>query len=278
MNVHLSGFSFIHRDQRTFIHRDLSEKLQLKVLGEEELKIFAFGDQSAITRTKTRRVELSLRSQYDDQGVRVKALEVPCICADIMATPSNSVLLELSRFHFQVADASQGGGSENIDLSIGADHYCEIVTGSTKRLSSRLMAVKTVFGWTVQGQVGTRKSTGVCSSAAGVIQIGVSEQTDKETSLLRESELWWRGPRWLQEDDTHWPTISESSSKVAECQMEERRVTVIPIVSSPSMAILNVENYSSFSRVVRVTAWYAVWSTTAARKRKRRSAHYELKK
>ncbi|XP_072143061.1 uncharacterized protein [Dermacentor andersoni] len=79
--------------QRTFINRNLSEKLKLKVLWEEELKIFAFGDQSAIPRTITRRVELWLRSQYDGKGVRLEALEVPCICADIMATPSNSVLL-----------------------------------------------------------------------------------------------------------------------------------------------------------------------------------------
>ncbi|XP_075542076.1 uncharacterized protein LOC142576031 [Dermacentor variabilis] len=33
-------------------------------------------------------------------------------------------------------------------------------------------------------------------------------------SALRESELWWKGPRWLQEDDTCWPTISEPSSKL----------------------------------------------------------------
>ncbi|XP_050043628.1 uncharacterized protein [Dermacentor andersoni] len=173
--------------QRTFIHRKLSEKLQLKVLGEEELKIFAFGETSATTRTKTRRVELWLRSQYDGKGVRVEALEVPCICVDIMAAPSNSVLLQLSKFHFQVADASRGDESENIDLLIGADHYWEIVTGSTKHLSSKLMAVETVFGWAVQGQVGTRKSTGVCSSAAGVMRIGVSEQIYKEISAQLKS-------------------------------------------------------------------------------------------
>ncbi|XP_075542185.1 uncharacterized protein LOC142576096 [Dermacentor variabilis] len=173
--------------QRTFIHRNLSEKLQLKVLGEEELKIFAFVEKSAMTRTKTRRVELWLRSQYYEKGVRVEALEVPCICADILAAASNSVLLQLSKFHFQVADASRGDESENVDLLIGADHYWEIVTGSTKRLSSKLMAVETVFGWTVQGQVATRKSTGVCSSAAGVMRIGVSEQIYKEISAQLKS-------------------------------------------------------------------------------------------
>ncbi|KAL3199024.1 hypothetical protein MRX96_043602 [Rhipicephalus microplus] len=80
--------------QRTFIHRKLSERLQLNVLGEEELKIYAFGDKSAITRTKARLVELWLQSQYDGKRARVEALEVPCICADIMAAPLNHLYVD----------------------------------------------------------------------------------------------------------------------------------------------------------------------------------------
>ncbi|XP_075535171.1 uncharacterized protein LOC142570707 [Dermacentor variabilis] len=49
------------------------------------------------------------------------------------------------------------------------------------------MAVETVFGWTLQGHVGTRKSTGVCSSAAGVMRIGVSEQIYKKISAQLKS-------------------------------------------------------------------------------------------
>ncbi|KAL3205482.1 hypothetical protein MRX96_040775 [Rhipicephalus microplus] len=194
--------------QRTFIHRKLSERLQLNVLGEEELKIYAFGDKSAITRTKARLVELWLQSQYDGKRARVEALEVPCICADIMAAPLKSVLLELSKFGLPVADVAQGDGSENIDLLIGADHYWEIVTGSTKRLTSKLMAVETAFGWTVQGQ-----------------------------------------------DKTHWPTTGEQSPGAVECHLEERKVTVMPVISSPFEAVLKVEEFSSCSRVVRLTAW-----------------------
>ncbi|XP_075743772.1 uncharacterized protein LOC142802692 [Rhipicephalus microplus] len=173
--------------QRTFIHRKLSERLQLNVLGEEELKIYAFGDKSAITRTKARLVELWLQSQYDGKRARVEALEVPCICADIMAAPLKSVLLELSKFGLPVADVAQGDGSENIDLLIGADHYWEIVTGSTKRLTSKLMAVETAFGWTVQGQVGAKRSPGGCPSVAGVMRVAVSEQTNKEISAQLRS-------------------------------------------------------------------------------------------
>ncbi|XP_037529398.1 uncharacterized protein LOC119406739 [Rhipicephalus sanguineus] len=74
-------------------------------------------------------------------------------------------------------------------------------------------------------------------------------------SALLESELWWKGPHWLHGDETHWPTTGEPSPGVAECHVEERKVTVMPIVSSSSEAVLKVEEFSSFSRVVRVTAW-----------------------
>ncbi|XP_037502495.1 uncharacterized protein LOC119376894 [Rhipicephalus sanguineus] len=74
-------------------------------------------------------------------------------------------------------------------------------------------------------------------------------------SALLESELWWKGPHWLHGDETHWPTTGEPCPGVAECHVEERKVTVMPIVSSSSEAVLKVEEFSSFSRVVRVTAW-----------------------
>ncbi|KAL1484720.1 hypothetical protein MTO96_032415 [Rhipicephalus appendiculatus] len=70
-----------------------------------------------------------------------------------------------------------------------------------------------------------------------------------------ESELWWRGPHWLHKDEMHWPTTGEPSQGAEGCQVEERKVTLMPIVSSPFEAVLKVEEFSSFSRVVRVTAW-----------------------
>ncbi|KAL3200248.1 hypothetical protein MRX96_043543 [Rhipicephalus microplus] len=115
--------------QRTFIHRKLSERLQLNVLGEEELKIYAFGDKSAITRTKARLVELWLQSQYDGKRARVEALEVPCICADIMAAPLKSVLLELSKFGLPVADVAQEQYAETANILRSHLYVDDLVTG-----------------------------------------------------------------------------------------------------------------------------------------------------
>ncbi|XP_037273559.2 uncharacterized protein LOC119165492 [Rhipicephalus microplus] len=74
-------------------------------------------------------------------------------------------------------------------------------------------------------------------------------------SALLESELWWRGPHWLHKDKTHWPTTGEQSPGAVECHLEERKVTVMPVISSPFEAVLKVEEFSSCSRVVRLTAW-----------------------
>lgn len=174
--------------QRTFIQRGVSEKLQLKVLGEEELRIFTFGDNTAAKHTKCRRVELWLRSQYDRQEVRVEALEVPCICADIMTAPSESSVAHMMNEGMNIADASRGAHTEDgISLLIGADYYWAIVTGSVKRLSPTLMAVDTTFGWTLQGQAGTTRSTAICSSAANVMRVIVTNETDKDISAQLRS-------------------------------------------------------------------------------------------
>ena len=87
-----------------------------------------------------------------------------------------------------VADATQGAQAEDgISLLIGADYYWAIVTGSIKRLSPKLMAVNTAFGWTLQGQAGTTRSTAICSSAANVVRVIVTEETDKEISAQLRS-------------------------------------------------------------------------------------------
>ncbi|KAL3209722.1 hypothetical protein MRX96_052312 [Rhipicephalus microplus] len=74
-------------------------------------------------------------------------------------------------------------------------------------------------------------------------------------SALLESELWWTGLHWLHKDERHWPPTSELSSGAGECHLEERKVTVMIIVSSLLEAVLKVKEFSAFSRVMRVNAW-----------------------
>ncbi|KAG0430402.1 hypothetical protein HPB47_022732 [Ixodes persulcatus] len=91
--------------QRTFVRRDISERLHLRMLGEEDVRIFTFGGNATTNPTKCRRVELWLRSRFDRKEVRVEALEVPCICADLVMAPSEVVVTQMKMEGMNIADS-----------------------------------------------------------------------------------------------------------------------------------------------------------------------------
>ncbi|KAL3242241.1 hypothetical protein MRX96_021353 [Rhipicephalus microplus] len=72
-------------------------------------------------------------------------------------------------------------------------------------------------------------------------------------------------------DKTHWPTTGEQSPGAVECHLEERKVTVMPVISSPFEAVLKVEEFSSCSRVVRLTAWVRRFVNNCRRGKERKS-------
>ncbi|KAG0423885.1 hypothetical protein HPB47_000376 [Ixodes persulcatus] len=118
--------------QRTFVRRDISERLHLRMLGEEDVRIFTFGGNATTNPTKCRRVELWLRSRFDRKEVRVEALEVPCICADLVMAPSEVVVTQMKMEGMNIADVTPDNAVEDgIGLLIGADHYWDVVTGSS---------------------------------------------------------------------------------------------------------------------------------------------------
>ncbi|KAL1440370.1 hypothetical protein MTO96_001194 [Rhipicephalus appendiculatus] len=71
-----------------------------------------------------------------------------------------------------------------VQLLVGADHYWDIMTGSVKRVNERLVAVETVFGWTLQG-TGTTSSAATYLTSAGMMQVSVNTEPDDVSRQLR---------------------------------------------------------------------------------------------
>lgn len=71
------------------------------------------------------------------------------------------------------ADVS-GTSDEDLELSvlIGADYYWKLVSGRVERLSESLVAIETIFSWTVQGPVSMSSM-----SEALCMKIGIEEAT-----------------------------------------------------------------------------------------------------
>ncbi|XP_064476598.1 uncharacterized protein LOC135390698 [Ornithodoros turicata] len=168
--------------QRTFIRSDLSKRLGLRVLGEEDITIFTFGEDATGEQRTCRRVELCLTSQHDRRDVRVGALQVPMICSDVMKAPVDILRYQLHAQGIVIADASLHGiqCEDGISVLIGADNYWAMVTGGLKRLDKTLVAVETIFGWTVQGPTTTDSSA--TRSSTGVMRVAVTGAVNREIS------------------------------------------------------------------------------------------------
>ena len=70
-------------------------------------------------------------------------------------------------------------------------------------------------------------------------------------SELSQHHLWWQRPSWLKQDEMEWPTREKIT---AEEVPEELRIT-LTATQKASEPIVSFKQYSSYSQVIRITAW-----------------------
>ncbi|XP_078357312.1 uncharacterized protein LOC144642205 [Oculina patagonica] len=82
-----------------------------------------------------------------------------------------------------------------------------------------------------------------------------------------DHKLWWNGPSWLKEDTSNWQskisappsleTLYSSGMDEASLQLKERKEVTLQVTTPPEKAkpVIDIERYSSFMHLVRVTAW-----------------------
>ena len=78
-------------------------------------------------------------------------------------------------------------------------------------------------------------------------------------SQLKENQLWWCGPSWLTEQPKDWPVMTESFRTPESLTEEKKSSTVLLTGEETTMTgiaeVIDVNNYSTLQRLVRVTAW-----------------------
>lgn len=89
---------------------------------------------------------------------------------------------------------------------------------------------------------------------------------------LRQNQLWWEGPKWLQVDEHTWPNDSERGPLSTEEIPESKKERVI--VLNTRINCHMIENYSSLEKALRITAYCMRWKNY--KKNKRFSEEIEL--
>jgi len=147
--------------------------LKLPVMKQETFTLHTFGSTAPAT-SRRNTVKVTLQSIWNkDQKVEVEALETPQVCTAVMKIPGEHIQAEMKRKGLQLADYQDPGTCDTeLSLLIGADYYWHVVSGQVERITDALVAVESIFGWSVQGPV-TMSSV----SDAACMHIHIDEDT-----------------------------------------------------------------------------------------------------
>ena len=179
--------------QRSFIREDISQALNLPVVGTEIIKLHVFGSVNA-KRMIARKVKASLRNLKTNVSVEVELLETPNVCSSNIKTATEEIRRSLEEKGLQVADHPvRGMEQEGLGILIGGDYYWNIVSGRTERLDNGLVAVESKFGWLIQGTVSIPVMN-VTTETVDVNALHIS--VGEEQALTEQLRSFWEPNRW----------------------------------------------------------------------------------
>ena len=100
-------------------------------------------------------------------------------------------------------------------------------------------------------------------------------------SQLKENQLWWHGPSWLTERSEDQPVLTESL-RTRESLSEGKKSAAVMMtkaeIVSGIASVIDVNDYSTLQRLVRVAAWVKRFidnSRARAKQNEKRSGRLE---
>ncbi|GFR25603.1 DUF1758 domain-containing protein [Trichonephila clavata] len=135
---------------KSFILREVVKLLDLKVVDKEALVIHTFGSETTEKRIYDI-VEITLQNIQTNKNIEIQAVVIDSITSARIQIPSKFIRNIALERGIELADNST---SERIHVLIGSDYISEILGERNIRISKRLIAVDSIFGYLIQGNEG----------------------------------------------------------------------------------------------------------------------------
>lgn len=156
--------------QRSYITENLAKKLGLQPMGEQSLVHQLFGGAERQSR-KHKLYTICVENLDGSFKLNMDTLTETKICGSIPSV-NRKLSLEMKRFNITISDVEN---ANEIDLLIGADYIGKIMTDTFLTVSEGLVAIKTKFGWTLQGKVEAQNDSRVCSTLFSKSELDITD-------------------------------------------------------------------------------------------------------
>jgi hypothetical protein len=170
---------FDEGSQRSYVRTQLARQLGCQVTGKIDMQSNLFGGHKTTVKTKQ---NYRVRVQGTDGKYKenLQLIGEDVICTGCPSIPQGPWMKELSQKKIPVTDT--GTDSTIVDILIGSDLWGKLMTGRMCKLKSGLIAVESVFGWTLSGRL-----PGTESSCAG-LNINMLNYEEKSQILLEQKK------------------------------------------------------------------------------------------
>ena len=134
---------------RSYVSQELVDRIKPEFVEQTVLSCASFGAKKPSKAEK--RAVYNLTVEGDGNGIAINATCVPTICAPLMqpSVPAN-LLEKIPQPNFVSVPA---GHDLKVDVLVGMDAYWKFFTADTCRVSEKLVANRTHFGWVMSGQL-----------------------------------------------------------------------------------------------------------------------------
>lgn len=142
--------------QKSYIKTDTVKQMNLKPVRREAFSQSLFGGHE--TEPKEHSIyNICLQSLYSNFMFQFEVVESVNICGFLPKVMSQQVIEQLSRKGVFLTE--NVNSPDDVSILIGADFSGQLLTGDILQLDSKLTAINTKMGWTIQGPI-----TGIYSS------------------------------------------------------------------------------------------------------------------
>lgn len=142
---------FDEGSNRSYIKTSVAEKLKCPIVEEFKLQTTVFGGNTTPMKKKVR-YDVELQSLNKRYSKILCLINEDRICGNCPKIPYGPWMSELKAQNIHVNDTDVSEDPE-IQILIGSNMWSHLMTGRTFKLICGLIAVESVFGWTLSGEI-----------------------------------------------------------------------------------------------------------------------------